>query len=115
MYRAAGNELKAVCLSNFPKNPRNPEVYVPQLRYRLKHVEEQLDVDRLAKVRKTKDKDDEDMRILKKVIPKEIPDLPILVAAVGTKEEQHPPSPEREVQAPESKARFPRVMLQVSE
>ncbi len=76
-------------------------------------MHEQDEKDRLAKIRKMeekKEKDEEDMAILKNVMPQEVPDLPILVAAVGTKEEQRSPSPEPERrQAPEPKARSPRV------
>ena len=103
-----------ICVSNFPEKPRNPEVYVPEFRDRIRqHVAdlEQGEAGCESKVRRTKEKDDDDMRSLRKVISKEIPELPILVAAVGTKEEQHSPSPERVVRAPESKARFPRVYI----
>ena len=92
--------MKVVCISNFPSTMEliNPEIYVPQVRHRCKLVEE----DRKEKIRK----EEEEMAIMKKVMPQEIPDLPILVARVGTKVEQHSPSPE-----PERRNRFPRVYV----
>ncbi len=70
MYRATGTGLKVVCVSNFPEKPRNPEVYVPEFRDRLKHVVEleQNEADQGSKARRTKEKDDEDMRSWRKVI-----------------------------------------------
>ena len=100
VYRATGTGLKVICVSNFPEKLRNPEVYVPEFRDRIRqHVAdlEQDEAGRESKVRRTKEKDDDDMRSLRKAISKEIPELPVLVAAVGTKEEQHSPSPERVV------------------
>ena len=36
VYRATGTGLKVICVSNFPKHPRDPEVYVPECRDRLR-------------------------------------------------------------------------------
>jgi hypothetical protein len=117
VYRAKGTGLKVVCISNFPKAAEvgNPELYVPSVRHRCKLVnkydERKRQNERQAKIRR-QEKDEEDMAILKNVMPQEMPDLPILVAAVGTKEEQHSPSPEPERRkAKESTARFPRVYV----